>query len=224
MAGSFFNPVPEDGSPAAAPSEESASASADAAADAGGGGGDDDGAAQQLDEFDQSLAELMRRRKAKPRASQPSTIGGVPTSKATGFGQPRVIKTTNSGKKSEKKSSFVGIGKPLNDVNNPEYDDQGYTLYANEETGEKSRVFEALVTYPCKFTMKIVGRNEGGFVSDIVGVVAESCKVEAKDVEHKTKVNGKWTSVTVQAPVESAEMLYALYENIDRDPRVKFKF
>ena len=30
--------------------------------------------------------------------------------------------------------------------------------------------------------------------------------------------------VTVQAPVKSATMLYRLYENIDRDPRVKFKF
>jgi len=31
-------------------------------------------------------------------------------------------------------------------------------------------------------------------------------------------------SVTVHAPVESAEMLYSLYENVDKDPRVKFKF
>ena len=42
-------------------------------------------------------------------------------------------------------------------MNNPEYDDQGYTLYANEETGEKQRVFEALIDYPCEFKMKIIG-------------------------------------------------------------------
>lgn len=113
---------------------------------------------------------------------------------------------------------------PLNDINNPEYDDQGHTLYSDEETGEKKRVFEALVEYPCLFTMKIVGANEGAFAAEMVQIVAESCEVDVEDVENSVKDNGKWTSVTVKAPVKSAEMLYAIYENIDRDPRVKFKF
>jgi len=217
VAGTFFNPVPEKPASASAPSP--AEGQSDSAADVDADG---DGA----DAFDRSISELMRRRKAGPKASQPSTIGGVLTSKATGFGKPaapRIIKAKGAGSGGKSKP-FVGIGKPLNDVNNPQYDDQGYTLYADEETGKKSRVFEALVEYPCKFTMKIVGANEGGFAKDIVGVVAESCEVDVEDVENKTRLKGKWVSVTVQAPVKSAEMLYALYENIDRDPRVKFKF
>jgi len=112
----------------------------------------------------------------------------------------------------------------LNDINNPEYDDQGYTLYADEETGEKSRVFEALVDYPSIFTMKIIGSDDGSFVPEIVQVVAESCEVAFEEIVHSTRLKGKWTSITVKAPVESAEMLYKLYENVDRDPRVKFKF
>jgi putative lipoic acid-binding regulatory protein len=122
---------------------------------------------------------------------------------------------------------FVGIGPPLNDVTKPEYDDQGYTLFADERTGVKSRVFEALVDYPCAFTMKIVGQtDEGRFVPEIVAVVAESCQVNVEDVPHSVRTVGssKWTSVTVQAPVQSAEMLYQLYEVVDKDPRVKFKF
>lgn len=71
--------------------------------------------------------------------------------------------------------------------------------------------------------MKIVGANEGSFVEDIVALVAEACEADEK-VPHSVKVNGKWISVTVQAPVKSAEMLYALYEKVDLDPRVKFKF
>eukprot|EP00562_Extubocellulus_spinifer_P023062 CAMPEP_0178628608 /NCGR_PEP_ID=MMETSP0698-20121128/9513_1 /TAXON_ID=265572 /ORGANISM="Extubocellulus spinifer, Strain CCMP396" /LENGTH=163 /DNA_ID=CAMNT_0020267871 /DNA_START=177 /DNA_END=668 /DNA_ORIENTATION=- len=109
---------------------------------------------------------------------------------------------------------------PLKDINNPEYDDQGRTLYSDEETGEKKPVLEALVEYPCLFTMKIVGE----FAAEMVQVVAESCEVDVEDVENSVKDNGKWTSVTVKAPVKNAEMLYSLYENIDRDPRVKFKF
>ena len=135
---------------------------------------------------------------------------------------PQIINTTGSSSSSKK--SFVGIGKPLNDINKPEYDDQGYTLYSNEETGEKQRVFEALVEYPCNFKMKIIGANEGTFASEMVQVVADSCNVEVSEVKYSERMNGKWMSVTVHAPVQSAEMLYALYENIDRDPRVKFKF
>jgi putative lipoic acid-binding regulatory protein len=144
----------------------------------------------------------------------------------TGFGKsisqqgPKLINTSNTpGKK-----SFVGIGKPLNDINNPEYDDQGYTLYADEETGKKQRVFEALIEYPCEFKLKIIGLNEGTFAEEMVQVVADCCNVQSDSVKFTERQNGKWTSVTVFAPVENAEMLYTLYENVDRDPRVKFKF
>ena len=109
-------------------------------------------------------------------------------------------------------------------MNNPEYDDQGYTLYANEKTGEKSRVFEALIDYPCEFKMKIIGANDGSFAKEMVQIVADSCNAEVDEVKFTERINGKWTSVTVFAPVENAEMLYTLYENVDRDPRVKFKF
>ena len=136
---------------------------------------------------------------------------------------PSVIQTTTG---SSKKDSFVGIGKPLNDINNPEYDENGYTLYADETTGEKKRVFEALVEYPSIFKMKIVGKDEpvGSFAPEMVDVVAKSCGVERSMVKHTERKNGKWTSVTVHAPVKSADMLYALYQDVDKDPRVKFKF
>ena len=232
LAGSFFNQVPED------PTSSNAGASAGADADVSAAEESSAAVPAQPEskanaddpfDFDQSVAKLMARRSKKPLAATPSTIGGVPTAKASGFGKQPAKSKGSPGKPVRKvsmdgKKSFVQLGKPLNDVNNPEYDDQGYTLYADEETGEKKRVFEALVEYPCKFTMKIVGANEGAFAAEMVQVVAESCEVEVEDVENSVKVNGKWTSVTVQAPVKSAEMLYALYEAIDRDPRVKFKF
>jgi putative lipoic acid-binding regulatory protein len=128
------------------------------------------------------------------------------------------------------KKPYVAIGPVLNDVTKPEYDDQGYTLYADETTGKRSRVFEALVDYPCLFTIKIVGAHEGGFLPDMLSIVAATCccdkdmDVDVDDIQHSVKRNGKWTSITVQAPVANAAMLYQLYENIDKDPRVRFKF
>jgi len=223
-AGAFFNPVPSDDK-----NEDSSK---------------DDGVQPDIEE---SLEKLLKERNSPPLASQPSTINGIPTSQVgVGFGAASsVSKTTKKGKKESSKTqstetSYIGIGEPdeprpagpaaanvVNDVTKPEFDDQGYTLYADEVTGEKSRVFEALVEYPCDFTLKIVGANEGTFVEEILQVVAESCEVQGdgiKVITHKTRTVGKWTSVTVEAPVKSAEMLYSLYENVDKDPRVKFKF
>jgi putative lipoic acid-binding regulatory protein len=204
-AGTFFNPVPEDDG------DESNDITSK-------------GPIKEQDAFDIDMEDLLRRRKAvPPKASEPSTINGIPTSAGQGFGNNKT-KPPAPQNFVPKSKPFVAIGPPLNDVTKPEVDDQGYTLYADEDTGKKSRVFEALVEYPCNFTMKIIGRNEGLFVQEMVAVVAESCQVEADSIQHSVKVIGKWTSVTVHAPVKSADMLYELYETVDRDPRVKFKF
>ena len=179
---------------------------------------DDDGEADDADPASSSatLPDLLRLRQRAPQnqSPRPAVVPAV-----QGFAAQRIQPLGNN-------KPFVGIGPPLNDVTAPEYDDQGYTLYADELTGKKSRVFEALVEYPCDFTLKIVGANEGDFVTEMLALVAASCRVPVNALEGKwtSRLSGKWTSITVQAPVQSADMLYALYEDVDRDPRVKFKF
>jgi putative lipoic acid-binding regulatory protein len=172
-------------------------------------------------DLNEDLTDLLQRRKRPSLATAPSTVNGVPTSRATGFGK--------SSKPATKASKpYIAVGEQSRAVNHPsksEFDDQGYTLYQDTETGEKSRVFEALVEYPTLFKIKIVGLNEGLFVEEMVALVAESCNVaDVSEIQHSVKLTGKWSSITVNAPVQSAAMLYALYENVDRDPRVKFKF
>jgi len=140
---------------------------------------------------------------------------------------PPTTTTSSSSSSDLSKKPYVALGPPdrkINDVTKPEYDKDGYTLYENEATGEKTRVFEALVEYPCHFMMKIVGAKDDTFIEDVVQTVAESCQVPVKDVPYSTREMGKWTSVTVEAPVDSADQLYLLYEALDKDPRVKFKF
>ena len=197
-AGSFFNQVPD-------PEESS----------------------EDPDEIPTGVEDVLKHHRKPSEAQIASTMLGVPFINA-GKGYARPMEKKNAVQITQLKSSktYIGIGPPsLNDVNNPAVDDQGYTLYTDEQTGEKSRVFEALVDYPCLFTLKIVGANDGSFVTDMLSIVATTCEVEfAVELEHTVKVNGKWTSVTVKAPVKSATMLYELYENVDQDPRVKFKF
>jgi putative lipoic acid-binding regulatory protein len=180
-AGSFFNEVPEN-------SEEEKN--------------------DEKDSIDSEASELIQQRKKPSLASQPSTINGKPTS-GIGFGK-KVDPSSPSASGNDSSKPFIGIGPPVNDPTKPEYDDQGYTLYTSEKTGEKSRVFEALVDYPTTFTMKIVGANEGAFVEEMLQIVAESCEKDngLQDIPYSTKTMGKWISVTVEAPVNSAEMLY----------------
>lgn len=155
--------------------------------------------------------EMFQQIIQKTTLSRGGRKGFSKTTSTTDHAASSVIKTTNTDSSGQKKS-FVGIGKPLNDVQNPEYDENGYTLYADETTGEKKRVFEALVEYPSVFKMKIVGQDdeEESFAPEIVRVVARSCGVDESMVKHTMRKNGKWTSVTVHAPVKNADMLYSL--------------
>lgn len=205
VAGSFFNPIPE-------PNENHS---------------------RSTDDDTTSSAPPT-----PSKALQPSTINGIP-SEQVGLDLGMTLQAARQ-KDPITRKPYVGIGpSSLNDVTKPEYDDQGYTLYVDERTGTKARVFEALVNYPCLFTLKIVGANDDTFVQDVLQIVATTCEVtmeiveeeesvlscsNTNQIEHSIKYNGKWASITVQAPVQSAQMLYQLYENVDRDPRVKFKF
>ena len=234
VAGSFFNPIPDP--------EPSDDISPTTSIPTGSTGRND--------------AEVEPNEEVLPvvpvsKALQPSTINGIP-SEQVGLDLGMTLQAARQ-KDPITKKPYVGIGpKSLNDVTKPEYDDQGYTLYVDERTGTKARVFEALVNYPCLFTLKIVGANDDTFVQDVLHIVATTCEVVVDDgtdavdsvatissssaaaaaastsstssIEHSIKYNGKWASITVQAPVQSAQMLYQLYENVDRDPRVKFKF
>ena len=143
-AGSFFHEVP--------PSDDDSSSSNEKE-------GDDENK-DIVPDFDESISQLIRKRREPPLASRPSTIDGVPTEKAgTGFGKPQNNSSTGVTKEKPTTKPYVAIGEPdnkqqpINDPSKPERDDQGYTLYTDTETGKKSRVFEALIEYPSIFTM-----------------------------------------------------------------------
>jgi putative lipoic acid-binding regulatory protein len=92
-----------------------------------------------------------------------------------------------------------------------------------ERENDGAKVFEKLVEYPCEFTIKVIGFDDETFASDmcryIAGVVdkpAESIAFSKNDSKQKT-----YTSVTIKAPVASADELYQCYAVLRQDPRVK---
>ena len=56
-------------------------------------------------------------------------------------------------------------------------------------------------------------------VSSVTGVPSADIKSSVRITNSK-----KYISVTIQAPVKNADMLYEVYEVLSKDPRVKFKF
>lgn len=82
------------------------------------------------------------------------------------------------------------------------------------------KVFDSLVTYPNIFTLKIIGQNTPDFQPSMLAIINTISDVKSSS----TKENGKWLSITVNVLVENSDNLYKIYEEVDKDPRVKFKF
>uniref|UniRef100_A0A7S0L5V2 Uncharacterized protein n=1 Tax=Coccolithus braarudii TaxID=221442 RepID=A0A7S0L5V2_9EUKA len=83
--------------------------------------------------------------------------------------------------------------------------------------------FRTLVEYPCELSVKVIGLNEGAFVSDMRTMCAGITGQEEELVGVRWRDKGKYRSITLQLQFQDADMVYAVYAAINKDPRVKFK-
>lgn len=72
------------------------------------------------------------------------------------------------------------------------------------------RVIDQLVDFPSVFTFKVVGHRQGDFVTDITDLVAGVTGVTREDVRVSVRdtPNGKWRSITLKAPCNTADNVY----------------
>jgi putative lipoic acid-binding regulatory protein len=89
--------------------------------------------------------------------------------------------------------------------------------------GESRRIHD-LVQFPCEFCFKAVGRSTAGFVANMLERVSKVLGRAVTDDEHSTRksAQGKYESVTLRLWVESGDQVYAVYEALSADERVKF--
>ncbi|HET7546851.1 MAG TPA: DUF493 domain-containing protein [Usitatibacter sp.] len=79
----------------------------------------------------------------------------------------------------------------------------------------------SLLTFPCAFPMKVMGRREDGFaqlVSEIVMRHAEDFRPET--MEMRSSKNARYLSLTVVINARSREQLDALYSELSKHPMV----
>ena len=92
-----------------------------------------------------------------------------------------------------------------------------------ERENDGAKVFEKLVEYPCEFTIKVIGFDDETFAADMCRYIAGVVDKPASDIEFSKNDSKQktYTSVTIKAPVASADELYQCYAVLRQDPRAK---
>ena len=83
--------------------------------------------------------------------------------------------------------------------------------------------FRDIQEYPCELDVKIIGDNEGPFVTDMVTLCSELNGQAEEDVQVRWRDKGKYRAITLRLKFENADQVYNVYAAINRDPRVRFK-
>lgn len=82
---------------------------------------------------------------------------------------------------------------------------------------------QSLITYPCRFPIKVMGSNTAEFRSAIVAIARtfEPAFDEA-NLEHRPSRAGNYLGLTVSIQVNSREQLDGVYRTLTSHPLVKY--
>ena len=80
---------------------------------------------------------------------------------------------------------------------------------------------ESLLTFPCVFPIKIMGRREDGYAQTIAEIVTRHAPDFHPDtMEMRPSRNGRYLSLTVTLNARSREQLDGLYLELSKHPMV----
>ena len=80
---------------------------------------------------------------------------------------------------------------------------------------------ESLLTFPCVFPIKVMGRREDGFAQAVADVVQRHAPdFHPETIEMRSSKNGRYLSLTVTINARSREQLDQLYSELSKHPMV----
>ena len=80
---------------------------------------------------------------------------------------------------------------------------------------------ESLLTFPCVFPIKVMGRREDGFAQTVVDIVLRHAPdFHPETIEMRSSSQGRYISLTVTLNAKSREQLDALYSELSKHPMV----
>jgi putative lipoic acid-binding regulatory protein len=78
-----------------------------------------------------------------------------------------------------------------------------------------------LLTFPCVFPMKVMGRREDGFAQTVSEIVLRHASdFHPETIEMRASKNGRYLSLTVTINAKSRQQLDALYSELSKHPKV----
>ncbi len=79
----------------------------------------------------------------------------------------------------------------------------------------------SLLTFPCTFPIKVMGRREDGYAQVVSEIVLRHAPdFDPATMEMRASKNGRYLSLTVTILARSREQLDALYSELSSHPRV----
>lgn len=86
---------------------------------------------------------------------------------------------------------------------------------AEEKRNQSLELLNATHTFPCDFTIKVIGQAEDDFVMRVVDAVQAVISAGA-EIPNKTRMtpNGKHVSVTLEPRLSSAEEVLLIYDQL----------
>ncbi len=82
---------------------------------------------------------------------------------------------------------------------------------------------EKLLTFPCRFPMKVIGIRQDGLAEEVVGIIQNyDPTFSAANVDMKISNKGNYLSLTVLVNATSQEMLDNVYRALTSHRNIKF--
>jgi putative lipoic acid-binding regulatory protein len=95
-------------------------------------------------------------------------------------------------------------------------------LTAEYEKTQGKKVFDEKLTFPTKFLLKVVGANEPLFVEEVVQAISSCVGEQVIPYTLKETAGGKYVSISIEPVFSDSGELYAVYDVVAKDSRVKF--
>jgi len=78
-----------------------------------------------------------------------------------------------------------------------------------------------LLTFPCKFPIKVMGANQAGFESLVLEIIQKHASIAAEElVSTRLSRGGRFLSLTVHILAQSQDQLDAIYRELSAHERV----
>ncbi len=84
---------------------------------------------------------------------------------------------------------------------------------------EQDSVFD----FPCRFPIKVMGRDREGFPAHVTGLIGlHTAEIAHEDIAIRPSRNGNFISVTVTFTAESREQLDRIYQSLTDSEQILF--